>query len=191
MSSTKHKPVDYINKVLLPGIEKIKEVEPFFCFSIIACSIEFLGSFYDKIEFGKYEPDLPYKRFKKGMSLFDSKYQGLMGGLYYGLRCGFAHQGKPNDRIALTTDSELASGDTHLKNIGGKGENECRLLVVEEFIEDFKQACGRLISDLSDKGKVDESKATKTYTTMLSTSNGLYSGGTFNYHVYKNVENFS
>ena len=181
----KYKPTDYIDKILIPGIEKVKEVEPFFCFAIISCSIEFLGGFYDEIEFGEYEPELPYNRFKKGMELFENtKYQSIIGDLYYGLRCGFAHLGKPSHKIALTTNAELKSGDSHLCNIGSKGENECILLVAEQFIEDFKTACMILKKNIRDKSLVNESKANSTYSTTISNDNGMYSGGTFTYQVH-------
>lgn len=185
MNSKKYKPTDYIDEILIPGIEKVKEVEPFFCFSIISCTIEFLGSFYDDTDFGHYEPDLPYVRFKKGMELFEnSKYQSIVGDLYYGLRCGFAHYGKPSEKIALTTKSELKNGHQHLTNIGTKGENTCTLVVVEDFIEDFKKTCSNLKKDLSDKDKVNESKANGTYASTIGNTNGMYSGGTFSYQVY-------
>lgn len=185
MSSKKYKPSEYIDKILIPGIEKVKEVEPFFCFAIISCTIEFLGSFYDNTDFGEYEPNLPYDRFKKGMELFDNtKYKALTGDLYYGLRCGFAHFGKPSEKIALTTKAELKKGDKHLKNIGTTGSGSCTLLVVEDFIDDFKKACSKLKTDLSDKDKVDQSKANKTYATTIGNANGMYSGGTFSYQVH-------
>jgi hypothetical protein len=185
MKTKKYKPTEYIDNVLLPGITKVKEVEPFFCFAIISCTIEFLGSFYDDVDLGQYEPDLPYKRFKKGMELFEnSKYQSFVGDLYYGLRCGFAHYGKPSEKIALTTKSELKEGDKHLKNIGGG--TKCILIVVESFIEDFTKACQTLKNDLKDKNKINESKANKTYASTMGNSNGMYSGGTFSYqtHLY-------
>lgn len=179
MNSKKYKPSEYIDEILIPGIEKVKEVEPFFCFEIISCSIEFLGSFYDKIEFGKYKPLLPYKRFRKGMELFDNpKYKALDRDLFYGLRCGFAHFGKPSKKIALTTKLELKSGDIHLKNIGTTGNNKCSLLVIEDFIEDFKKACTKLKTDLTNKEKVIQSKANKTYIATIRNANGMYSGGT-------------
>lgn len=183
--SKKYKPSEYIEEILIPGIERIKEVEPFFCFAIIACTIEFLGSFYDEIDFGEYEPDLPYTRFKKGMELFENnKYQSIIGDLYYGLRCGFAHFGKPSEKIALTTEAELRNGDEHLKNIGTKGIGTCTLLVAETFIEDFRKACGILKSDLTNPEKVNQSKASKTYATTLGNTNGMYTGGTFSYQVH-------
>lgn len=32
MSSKKYKPTEYIDKILIPGLEKVKEVEPFLLF---------------------------------------------------------------------------------------------------------------------------------------------------------------
>lgn len=183
MSAKKYKPIEYVNEVLIPGIERIKKAEPYFCFSIIACNIEFLGSFFDSET--SYKPGLPYDRFKKGIELFPDKYKGKSDKLYFGLRCGFAHMGKPSDIIALTTESELKENDTHLKNIGGANSLECWLLVLEEFTEDFKLACENLEKVIKNYKETDESKSNKTYVTNIETPNGLYSGGTFNSIVHK------
>ncbi|MEA9412592.1 hypothetical protein [Flavobacterium sp. PL02] len=185
MASKKYKPSEYIDQILIPGIEKIKEVEPFYCFSVISCTIEFLGSFYDNVSFGDYEPELPYKRFKKGLELFENtKYQSVIKDIYYGMRCGFAHSGRPSERIALTTEAEIKNGDEHLKNIGSKEPNSCTLFVLETFIEDFKKACEVLKKDITNSEKVDSSKAKKTYATTISNMNGMYTGGTFSQEVH-------
>ena len=118
---------EFIGECLIADIDKLKGEYPYFAFLLMATGIEFLGKCQNSIAdwqtTGQGKSD-----FKKGLSLFPPKYQGM--DLYNNLRCGLAH--------AFIPDKGLRLSDV-------KGQDNT-VLSCEEFYDDFKAACNKVLS---------------------------------------------
>jgi hypothetical protein len=92
----------FIQTVLISNVKSLIEKGfDYLAFVIISQGIETLGSFFDDKDFDFFEPGLPKKRFLKGLSLMDPKYQPVGEMLWENLRCGLAHQLKPRKMIPI------------------------------------------------------------------------------------------
>jgi hypothetical protein len=112
---------------------------------LISTAIEFLGACLDQYEWG--ERNMSEKRFKLAVKeLFDKKYHQYNNGgkfdLYSNLRCSLVHSSRPGNNIGL---SEHKNNAVHLSNNGSL------TLVFEDFLEDFKSACVKMISLIDNK----------------------------------------
>ena len=118
---------EFIEECLIADIGKLKSEYPYFAFLLLATGIEFLGKCQnnnaDWQTTGQSESD-----FNTGLSLFPPKYQGM--DLYNNLRCGLAH--------AFIPDKGLRLSDV-------KGQDNT-VLSCEEFYDDFKAACNKVLS---------------------------------------------
>ena len=112
----------------------------------IAVGIEFLGACMDSFDFSK--PKKSEERFNKGLKLFPKKYHKHSrknAKIYFfrDFRCGFIHQLRPLGGIVIThRDESKREGTKHLQELG----TDEFVLVLEELFEDFKKACGKLIT---------------------------------------------
>lgn len=118
---------EFIGECLIKDIGRLKDEYPYFAFLLMAAGIEFLGKCLNEhVEWqtqGQSRPD-----FDTGISLFPPKYHGM--DLYNNLRCGLAH--------AFIPDKGLRLSDV-------KGQDNT-VLSCEEFYDDFKAACNKVMS---------------------------------------------
>mgnify|MGYP001255533855 CR=1 FL=1 len=111
-------------------------------FILIAVGIETLGAALDKHSW-HYEKAGSKKRFNKALSHYQSlkKYTG--GDLYRKLRCGMAHVYVPKYGLSINMKSE---GGVH-----NKINNQKLLLHIEDFFNDFIEACHELVDNIDGK----------------------------------------
>lgn len=131
---------------LINQMEDIVKRHPFYSWSLMLAGVELLGTFLDtKNNFfisGKSE-----ERFKEAITqLFPASYQTHQDKLYRELRCGVNHYTLPKQTIVL---SERVYGKQNLS----LDKNGNLILVAEDFFEDFKNACLKVIQ-LLDQGKI-------------------------------------
>jgi hypothetical protein len=138
----------FIQTVLISNVhDLIEKGFDYLAFVIIGQGIETLGSFFDNKPFDHYEIGLPKKRFLKGLSLMESKYQVIGEFLWENLRCGLAHQLKPKKKISLTS---YKSSATDLQNLYKGDKSGTTYLVVDVLFRDFVNACQKVIEKLTD-----------------------------------------
>lgn len=167
---------EFIEQVLIGDIGKMQEAGlHYLSFSIIASGIEFLGACFDDHEFRHYEQGLPPKRFKKGiLELFPSNYQNEADNLYKDLRCGFAHIVSPQGDMVLTENKHIGNSTTkHLDRV--KSGN--LILVAEDFYNDFKNACNKIIEKIAKKDHLLNSKVYEDFL-LVPSDNANYGDGT-------------
>ncbi len=113
-------------------------------FILIAVGIETLGAALDKYAW-HYEKAGSKKRFNRALSHYQSlkKYTG--GDLYSKLRCGMAHVYVPRYGLGINMRSE---GGVH-----NKINNQKLLLHIEDFFNDFIEACQELVDNIDGKKK--------------------------------------
>jgi len=111
-------------------------------FILIAVGIETLGAALDKHSW-QHKDAGSRKRFNKALSCYQSlkKYTG--GDLYRKLRCGMAHVYVPKYGLGINMRSE---GGVH-----NKINNQKLLLHIEDFFNDFIEACQELIDNIDGK----------------------------------------
>lgn len=138
----------FIRTVLINNVQGLIDTGfDYLAFVIIGQGIEMLGSFFDDKPFDHYEYGLPKKRFTKGITLMDAKYQSLETFLWENLRCGLAHQLKPKREITLTSHR---SGAPDIANLYKGDKTNLTYLVVDTLFKDFKVACEKVIECLKD-----------------------------------------
>ncbi len=145
---------EFIQQVFIREIITIASNNKFLSFLLISSAIEALGVFLDNPK----EPKDIFKkrnskiRFRKAINeLFPDIYKKHNNGgdfdLYNQLRCGFAHSMVPGPKIGV---SEIAHGTKHLSIV-----NNILVIVSENFCEDFKKACEKVIEKI-ENGEIKE-----------------------------------
>lgn len=139
---TKLKPKDFIKSVLIDELGIMINNHPYISFITMGIGIEFLGKCLatkrnDWNESGHSRTD-----FENAIKTIPSlqKYEPYLKthDLYSSFRCGLAHAISPKLQISLSSKGELG----HLiKHSGGQLN-----LKVEDFYNDFKQACDHIIN---------------------------------------------
>lgn len=120
----------------------------YLAFGLIAQGIEFLGALKDQQEF--HATNLSEDRFKSAIEdFFPKPYMKYNRRpvnetddrifLYEELRCGMVHVLRPNGRIGFTGKGDGRAAQ-HLQLVK-EGDVEILVLVLEDFFEDFKEAC--------------------------------------------------
>jgi hypothetical protein len=138
----------FIRTVLINNVQGlIDKGFDYLAFVIIGQGIETLGSFFDDKPFDHYEVGLPKKRFLKGLTLMEYKYQEKGDFLWKNLRCGLAHQLKPKNDITLTS---YQSGAIDSVNLYKGDKSGLTYFVVDTLFKDFKIACQKVIDKLED-----------------------------------------
>lgn len=132
---------DFIKSVLIDELGGMINGHPYISFVIMGIGIEFLGKCLATTrnewnEGGHSETD-----FENAIKNFPSlkKYESYLKShkLYSSFRCGLVHAISPKVQVTLSSKGELG----HLIEQGGRIN-----LKVEEFYDDFKQACEYVIN---------------------------------------------
>ncbi|HAF30161.1 MAG TPA: hypothetical protein DCG75_14060 [Bacteroidales bacterium] len=145
---------EFIQKVFIDEIGRLVEAGFYhFAFVIMAQGLETLGSFLDSKPLKAREQSK--LRFSHAINrLMPKQYAGLNNNhrLYDQLRASLAHTFTVSLQIYLTSKSDPVLGKNHLQEIDSK-----LILVAEDFYEDFKKACERLMEGM-EKGIIPDKK---------------------------------
>jgi hypothetical protein len=162
---------EFIKQVLVEEIKSIQQVEShhYLSFGLISQGIEFLGACLDNNEF--FKENKSRTRYNKAIrELFPSTYHRYVGAkgipfnLYDNLRCGILHIFIPRIELELIQESEKEAFGNHLeiKEIRG---NQRLILVSQEFMHDFENACKNIIDQIDNRSITHN----KVYKEFLST----------------------
>jgi len=150
----------------------------FNAFIIITLGIEYLGNFSDEKDFTEFKQS--ETRFKNGLDYFKNIwYKNNKDLLFKELRGPLIHQYRPGDKIRLTSYcKQNAPLQDHLK----KDNLENRILVLEKFFEDFKEAVDRFKNKLKAYNSLNKDKLNAEYSMIASitsptTNENYYSTG--------------
>lgn len=145
---------DFIKKVFIEETGRLIETGFYhFAFVIMAQGLETLGSFLDNKPLKAREQSK--LRFSHAINRLMPKHYADFNNnhiLYDQLRASLAHTFTVSRKVFLTSKSNSEFAKKHLCEHDGK-----LVLLAEDFYEDFKKACIRLIDGM-DKGKVAEKK---------------------------------
>jgi hypothetical protein len=145
---------DFIQKVFIEETGRLVDAGFYhFAFVIMTQGLETLGSFLDSKPLKAREQSK--LRFSHAINrLMPKEYSKLNNNhkLYDQLRASLAHTFTASRQTYLTSKANPELGKKHLQEIDGK-----LILVVEDFVEDFKKACDRLLDGM-DKGIISEKK---------------------------------
>ncbi|MCU0680213.1 MAG: hypothetical protein MUF50_02805 [Planctomycetes bacterium] len=139
---------------------------PYVGFSMIAAYIEVLGACLDNEDWSKQ--GLSESRFRAAITeLFPVKYhqynqKGNQFDLYVGLRCSLVHALQPGASIGLSERKHEIKANTSNKHL--TIQNNELLLVYEDLLNDFKDACQKVITMIDDK----ELSGSKVYNHKIS-----------------------
>ncbi len=143
----------------------------YFAFILICQGIEYLGNFYDTLDFDNH--NMSRTRFQIALSkLFkNSFYKHNLTWLYENLRCNIVHQIRPSGDILLTSNS--LNGCPFSKHL--RLENDKRVFVIEVFYNDFCKACYKLLKKF-ETGKFinlpGKAKFSETYLNIFNINSG-------------------
>lgn len=145
---------EFIQKVFIDETGKlVNDGFYHFAFVIMAQGLETLGGFLDSKPLKAREQSK--LRFSHAMNrLMPKQYAALNNNhrLYDQLRASLAHTFTTSRQVFLTSKSDSVLGKKHLQEIDSK-----LILVVEDFYQDFKKACERLMDGM-EKGNVTDKK---------------------------------
>lgn len=160
--------IDFIENDLLPVMDgMIVNKYQYFVFPIICQSIELLGSFYDKNSLDKYgESETRFNNALKHLfKEINIKYGHNKRFFFKELRGNIIHQLRPSSLInfsSLTYDG--MPKEMHLKESNGK-----TIMVVEQFVDDFKEAFARLRKKIDGKkSEINISRASEPFISIYS-----------------------
>ncbi len=143
---------EFIQKVFIEEISKMIDNGSYhFAFVIMVQALETLGSFLDTKPLKAR--DQSKLRFSHAINrLMPFKYAKLNDNhlLYDQLRASLAHTFTSSRHIFLTSRSNEKMGNKHLEKI-----NDRLVLVAEDFYDDFKKACNRLMDGM-EKGIISK-----------------------------------
>jgi len=175
----------FIKDILINQIGKlIDQGFHYFAFILICQGIEYLGNFYDTLDFDNH--NMCENRFKIALSKLFKKdfYKHNLTWLYKNLRCNIVHQIRPSGDILLTSNSP--NGCLLSKHL--RLENGKRIFVIEVFYNDFCKACYKLLKKFETKKYIHlpgKAKFSETYLNIFnidSCSNNVeVTGGTIGY----------
>ena len=150
---------EFIQKVFMEEISKMIDNRSYhFAFVIMSQALETLGSFLDTKPLKAR--DQSRLRFSRAINrLMPLKYAKLNDNhvLYDQLRASLAHTFMSSRHIFLTSRSNEETGNKHLEKI-----NDKLVLVAEDFYDDFKKACNRLIDGM-EKGIISDKKVNSEF----------------------------
>lgn len=131
----------------------------FLGFILLSSSIEFLGACLDNYAWDKL--DRSGNRFRLAIKeLFPNEYEKYSNNdnfdIYKNLRCSLAHSARPGNHIGLSEKKheEKINIKAHLTT----NNNGDLTLIFEDFLNDFKGACKKLISKIDNK-EINNQKA--------------------------------
>lgn len=147
-------PKEFIQKVFINETGKLVDAGFYhFAFVIMVQGMETLGSFLDSKPLKAREQSK--LRFSHAINrLMPKQYAGLNNNhrLYDQLRASLAHTFAVSRQIYLTSKNDPVLGKKHLQEIDNK-----LILVAEDFYQDFKKACERLMDGM-EKGIIPDKK---------------------------------
>lgn len=133
-------------------------------FGLISQSVEFLGACLDP--YAWEQRGISTDRFRLAITeLFPDKYNDLAKGkfdLYSNLRCSLVHTSGPGNLISLSERKHEV--EANLKDMHLKIQNNKLLLIYEDFLQDFENACHKLLSMIENK----EIQFDKVYNHIIS-----------------------
>ncbi|HEC98949.1 MAG TPA: hypothetical protein ENN18_01000 [Proteobacteria bacterium] len=150
--------VEFINHVLKEEIRRIQQAyewkHTYLSFGLISGGIEFLGALCDRYDLneGGHSED----RFNDALiRFFDPRYHYYAQRkkpfkLYSNLRCGMLHVVIPVDKLILGERANDSAKYVHLNKYRTMG-NERLFLMAEDFYDDFRSACDKVINMINDK----------------------------------------
>lgn len=145
---------EFIQRIFIEETGRLVETGFYhFAFVIMSQGLETLGSFLDTKPLKAREQSK--LRFSHAINRLMPKYYAAFNNnhvLYDQLRASLAHTFTVSRKVFLTSKSNSEFAKKHLQEVDGK-----LVLVVENFYEDFKKACIRLVDGM-DKGIIAEKK---------------------------------
>lgn len=144
---------------------------PYLGFSMIASFIEILGACLDDEDWSKQ--GMSESRFRTAVrELFPIKYHKYnqklaQFDLYVGLRCSLVHALQPGVLIGLSERRHEIKANT--SNVHLTIQNDELLLIYEDFLNDFKEACKKVLNKIKNK----ELTSQKVYGHKLSVPNDV------------------
>jgi len=149
--------IEFIYKVLIEEIRQIQQGErhAYLSFGLISQGIELLGSLIDKDDFNT--KNLSGKRFNAALKeFFGREYHKYATdrddfNLYANLRCGMLHVLFPQKKLLLGERKFDQHKYKHLEKYIYDDDNERLFLMAEDFYEDFRCACKKVIDIINDK----------------------------------------
>lgn len=145
---------EFINLVFLKQYKDVL-MHPYIAFSLIFTGIEFLGKCLDEAnEFDFYKKGLPEDHFNLALSnFFPPKYSNL--DLFKYQRNGFAHLVRPKNGTKIKLGERKNISDETLRfkipNLTLTTDEEFRVLFIEDFYEDFSNACQMLLKKIENR----------------------------------------
>ena len=123
----------FIQEYLIEKIERIKDTEPFFAFTLMSIGIEFLGKCLN--EENEWDKNRKFGQdFDLALTEIPSlKPYKIYNDLYHNLRCGLAHNMMVKGSLLLSDH----------------GENSKTGISCDAFYNDFKQACEYIMTQAS------------------------------------------
>jgi hypothetical protein len=116
-----------------------------------------LGSLIDEFEINLDRPGESATRFNAALiEFFSSDYASFANktsdfNLFKNLRCGMLHIIIPTDRLALGERKNVQNQHKHLEKYRDSFGNERLFLIAEDFYEDLRCACKKVIDIIKDK----------------------------------------
>ena len=142
MSNNYQYPKEFIRSTLIEEIGEITKTNAYLSFVLIAIGIEFLGRCIDDSAKNWNKRKVSEKAFDSAIKKLMPKYRPYR--LYPLLRCGLAHYLAPQKGLVL---SELKHGTVNL-SVASDGT---LTLNIEDFYNDFKCACEKVIYGIDHK----------------------------------------
>ncbi len=155
--------------VLICEMERmINNRDDFNAFILLSIGIEFIGSFTDSFEFDDFGKSK--SRFENALDhWFSNKwYKNNKKWMFENLRGPLLHQYRPGNEIFLTSNvKKNVDLNMHLKEDSGK-----IIFVVEQLLEDFKDACEKMDFEFEkETNPYQGSKMQEKYQTMYEIQN--------------------
>ena len=143
---TRIKPKDFIQTVLIKEIGELSDSHPYISFILMGIGIEFLGKCIDS-SLTEWNSGSSKPVFENAIKTIPSlkKYETYLTShqMYSSFRCGLAHAVSPKVQITLSSKQQMA----HLVETNGRLN-----LKVEDFYNDFKEACNYVIIQAYPRG---------------------------------------
>jgi hypothetical protein len=138
---TRLKPNDFIRTVLINEIGELVDSHPYLSFILMGIGIEFMGKCIDIRLTDWNESGRSKLDFESAIKTIPSlkKYEPYLIShqMYSSFRCGLAHAVAPKTQITLSSKEEMG----HLIDNNGRLN-----LKVEDFYQDFKDACNYILT---------------------------------------------
>ena len=153
--------VGFIDRILITEIRMIQQdytvKHTYLSFGLISQGIEFLGALTDEFELQMDQPGESKNRFNRALtSFFKSSYHPYADAanpfnFYKNLRCGMLHIVVPKNKLVLGERHYDSGKYDHLKMYKDSFGNDRLFLMPEDFYEDFKCACTKVIDAINGK----------------------------------------